>query len=93
MPLGYSPRNTSTTTHKGEYSQPQDPVSWECSSCLKAIIVTAISVKATKKKKKKKVTVELTTFVSHAVEALLNSYHAQYFSQLPNPDRPPPDSL
>ena len=66
---------------------------WECSSCLKAITVTAISVKATKKKKKKKVTVELTTFVFHAVEALQNSHHAQYFSQLLNPDRPPPDSL
>ena len=92
MPLAYSPSNTITTTHKGGYSQPQDPVPWECSSFLKAITVTAISVKATKKKKKK-VTVELTTFVSHAVEALLNSHHAQYFSQLPNPDRPPPDSL
>ena len=54
MPLGYSPSNTRTTTHKGEYSQPQDPVPWECSSCLKAITVTAISVKATKKKKNKK---------------------------------------
>ena len=36
---------------------------------------------------------ELTTFVFHAVEALQNSHHAQYFSQLLNPDRPPPDSL
>ena len=80
MPLGYSPSNTRTTTHKGEYSQPQDPVPWECSSCLKAITVTAISVNATKKKKKKKVTVKLTTFVSHSVEALLNFHHAQYFS-------------
>lgn len=91
MPLGYSPSNTRTTTPKGEYSQPQDPVPWECSSCLKDLTVTAISVKAIKKKKK--VTVELTTFVSHAVEALLNFHHAQYFSQLLNPDRPPPDSL
>ena len=61
----------------GNYSQLLDLVAWGYHSGLRAIMATALLAKA-----KEKIVVEspLTIFVLHAVEALLNSHHTQYFS-------------
>ena len=54
-----------------------DTEAWGHSPCLRAIITTALLVKATEKIV---VGSPLTIFVLHVIEALLNSYHNQHFS-------------
>ena len=73
MPLGYSPQYTGPAID--HYSQPWDTVAWGHS--LKSHYGRYLLVKATE------IIVmgsPLTTFVSHTIEALLNSYRVQHFS-------------
>ena len=73
MPLGYSPQYTGPAID--HYSQPWDTVAWGHS--LKSHYGRSLLVKATE------IIVmgsPLTTFVSHTIEALLNSYRVQHFS-------------
>ena len=75
MPLRYSLQNTGPpSTHRG---QPLDPAADIPPPCLRAMTATALLVKATKEKD---VGSPLTIFVSHAMEALLNSHHTQHTS-------------
>ena len=73
IPLGYSPQYTGTAID--HYSQPWDTVAWGHSRkghYGRCLLVKATEIIVTGS--------PLTTFVSHTIEALLNSYHVQHFS-------------